>query len=185
MFMKLSELQKEVNKDIDDSLPNADINGWLNRCLDDLTPVANYQKSAVINIVADQKEYPLPLDLVTIAFLIDGERQLSTVPINDFGNSGYKFWGNNIILQPVPKDAKTLDLYYQARLPHLVNADDVPAIPEEYHDLLVLYAVAKAKYQDEEESMQNNAMNEYYARKNEFIASRHSGEIDYIQNTYW
>lgn len=183
--MKLSELQKEVNKDIDDSLPNADINGWLNRCLDDLTPVANYQKSAVINVVPDQKEYALPSDLITIAFLIDKEERLNPVPVNDFSSNGYKYWGNSIILQPTPKEVKTLDLYYHARLPHLVNADDVPAIPQEYHDLLVLYAVAKAKYQDEEESMQNNAMNEYYMRKNDFISSRHSGEINYIQNTYW
>jgi hypothetical protein len=185
--MNLSELIREVNKDIDDSLANIDVTGWINRALDDLSPYANYQKASTISLVADQKQYALPSDLIRIVHLLDEDKlvEYQQIPVNDLYSTGYKRWGNNIIIQPTPKENRDLTLYYQARLPHLVNADDVPAIPEEYHDLLVLYAVAKAKYQDEEESMQNNAMQEYMMRKDQFIAFMQAGDVYTVNEVYW
>jgi hypothetical protein len=183
--MNLKQLIAEVNKDIDDSLANADITGWLNRALDDLSPYAKLKKSAVLSLVPNQKQYTLPTDLMEIVHIFDGSLKMNRIPMDDFYSYGYKQWGNAIIIQPTPQETKNLDLYYHARLPHLVNPDDVPAIPEEYHDLLVLYAVAKAKYQDEEESMQVNAMNEYYARREQFITFNQVGEVYQIQEVYW
>lgn len=180
--MKLSEILREINKDIDDSLPNGDLIGWVNRALDDLTPHANIQKSTAISLVADQKEYDVPADLLKVSYLLDENKSLFPVPMNDFNSYGFKRWGNKFIIQPTPKEAKTLDLYYQARLPHLINSDDVPAIPEEFHDLLVLYTVAKAKYQDEELEMQQVAMQDYYNRKAEFIQSQHTNDVSEIQD---
>jgi hypothetical protein len=185
--MNLTQLIAEVNKDIDDELSNAEITGWLNRAIDDLSPYANYQKSSTISLVADQKQYTLPSDLYKIVHLIDEDKMIEyhQIPVNDLRSYGYKQWGNNIIIQPTPKESKDLTLYYKARLPHLVNASDVPEIPEEYHDLLVLYAVAKAKYQDEEESMQNIAMQDYMMRKDQFIAHMQAGDIYTINEVYW
>jgi hypothetical protein len=185
--MNLTELIAEVNKDIDDELSNAEITGWLNRALDDLSPYAKYQKLTTISLVPDQKQYALPNDLIRIIHLLDENKLIEyhLIPVNDLMSYGYKQWGNNIIFQPTPKENKDLTLYYHARLPHLVNASDIPAIPEEYHDLLVLYAVAKAKYQDEEESMQNNAMQEYFTRKDQFIAFMQTGEIYTVNEVYW
>lgn len=163
--MKLSEIIKEVNKDIDDSLPNADITGWINRALDDLSPVAKYQKSKAIDLVPGQGTYSLPTDIVEMVY-IDGLNQplLSSRETKD----GYKLWGNTLILQPPPTETKRITLFYFGKLPYLINSDDVPMIPAHFHDLLVLYAVAKAKYQDEEESMQMNVMAEYMAKKRVF-----------------
>jgi hypothetical protein len=185
--MNLTELVDEVNKDLDDSLSKAEIKGWLNRALDDLTPYANYQKSSTISLVADQKQYTLPSDLFKIVHLLDEEKlvEYHPIPVNDLRSTGYKKWGNEIIFQPVPKESKDLTLYYHAKLPHLVNDTDTPVIPEEFHDLLVLFAVAKAKYQDEEETMQNNAMQEYLMRKDQFIAHMQTGEIYTINEVYW
>jgi hypothetical protein len=185
--LKLSELIAEVNKDLDDTLSNADIIGWLNRCLDDLSPVANYPKSSTISTVKDQKEYALPSDLINTVLLIDEDKKLEypQVELRNYAYTGYKRWGANVTLQPTPSEVRTLSLYYHATLPKLVNPDDVPAIRSDFHDLLVLYAVAKAKYQDEEESMQLNAMSEYTARKEAFIAATQTKEAYTIQEVYW
>lgn len=185
--MKLSDLIKEVNKDIDDSLSNGEIIGWLNRALDDLTPYAKYQELQTISLISDQKEYSLPANIFEIVHLLDENSGISfnQIPMQDFSSTGYKKWGGKLIFQPIPKKNQAISLYYHARLPHLINPDDIPSIPEEFHDLLVLYAVSKAKYQDEEESMQNNAMQEYLMRKEQFIAFNQSGETYTVQEVYW
>jgi hypothetical protein len=186
-IMKLSDLIKEVNKDIDDTLSNGEITGWLNRALDDLTPYAKYQEFQTISLISEQKEYSLPDNLITIAHLIDEEsgKVFNQIPMQDFSSIGYKKWGNKLLFQPLPKENQDISLYYHARLPHLVNPDDEPVIPIEFHDLLVLYAVAKAKYQDEEESMQNNAMQEYLMRKDQYISFNQSDETYMVQEVYW
>lgn len=185
--MKLSELQAEINKDIDDSLDNSELTGWINRALDDLTPFAKYQKSADLSLIQGEKQYTLPTDLFEIVHMVDEDNSkiYLQIPMEDFSSSGFKRWGNMLRFQPTPIENANVILYYYARLPHLNNPDDVPAIPEEFHDLLVLYAVAKAKYQDEEESMQQNAMQEYYSRKEQFIAFQQSGETFQVQEVYW
>lgn len=185
--LKLSQLILEVNKDIDDTLSNADIIGWLNRAIDDLTPYTKYKKLATITTVAGQKNYELPLDFLNLEHLFDEvtKREVTLLPMDDTNNWGYKRWGNTLILQPTPKEIGELTLYYHAKPPSLVNPEDEPVIPIEYHDLLVLYAVAKAKYQDEEESMQTIAMNEYYTRREQFITFSQMGDIYQIQDVYW
>lgn len=164
--MNLKELRTEVNKDIDDQLNNADINGWINRALDDLSQFARYKKKVTINVVNGVSDYLLPTDLLDV--LIVGQN-VPVLSLNDFTSNGYKLVGDTLTLQPVPTESYTMDVIYIAPLPHVSNDDDVPAIPTNFHNLLVLYAVAKAKYADEEESMQMNAMNEYQSRKQDFI----------------
>lgn len=182
--MKVSELIKEVNKDIYDKLQNGDIIGWLNRALDDLSPVSRYQKSQTISVVADQKDYALPTDMVELVYLVD-EKQVFEYPIHDMESSGYKIWGNTLTIQPTPAESKELTLYYYARLPHLTLFDQEaePVIRSDFHDLLVLYAVAKAKYMDDEESLQVNAWNEYQLRKQQFAAEmmKNDGSVHQVR----
>lgn len=163
--MNLKDIRAEVNKDIDDQLNNADITGWVNRALDDLSLVARYKKKVDINLVNGVSDYTLPSDVLDIIAVGD----LVGVPFNDFVSRGYKIIGDTLTLQPVPSEDGVITLVYTAPLPHLANDDDVPNIPLNFHHLLVLYAVAKAKYADEEESMQTNMMNEYESRKSDFI----------------
>jgi hypothetical protein len=166
--MNLTDLQKEVNKDIDDNLSNAEIQGWLNRALDDLSAIAKYKKFVSIQLIMGQSDYELPADLIEIVLILK-DKKLNQIPLSDLSSDGYKKWGSTLTIQPTPEEDGEIKLYYHGKLPHLVNNEDIPAIPEHYHDLLVLYAVAKAKYQDEEESMQHNAMQEYLAIKQQFM----------------
>ncbi|WNS74236.1 hypothetical protein RRV45_15100 [Bacillus sp. DTU_2020_1000418_1_SI_GHA_SEK_038] len=179
--MNLQELIKEVNKDNDDSLSNADATQWINRALDDLTPVAKYKKTAAIQLVSGQNQYECPSDIHKIELIID-EQELSEIPLKDRTSRGYKKWGNDLTIQPTPDTSGELTLYYYAKLPHLANSDDVPTIPSYYHDLLVLFTVAKAKYKEEEPEMQLNAWNEYLAKKREFAAEQNQdGEVGQVR----
>jgi hypothetical protein len=187
--MKLTVLINEVNKDIDDTLDTGDITGWINRGLDDLSPIAKHQKSTTISLVKDTKIYAVPSDLIAIAALIDETDNInpieySALQMRDYANRGYKRWGSDFIIQPTPSEAKTLTLYYHARLPHLTG-DAEPVIPSEFHDLLVLYAVARARYMDEEEGLQLNAWAEYQRRKSEFAAYMAGTEQYQIQEIPW
>lgn len=180
--MNLEQIINEVNKDLDDTLDNADIIGWVNRSIDDLTTHANYQKSAVISVIVGQKEYELPDDLVSIYQVFDTDKALERV--YDTQSKGYRIWGNKLILQPAPDQNKEIDLYYFANLPHLKDPEDVPAFSSQFHDLLVLYAVGRAKYQDEEEGMQMNAISDYQERKRAFVNHYRLKEITAIQDVY-
>jgi hypothetical protein len=166
--MNLQDIINEVNKDVDDTLDDEDIKGWVNRCMDDLSPYAQYQKSSIVTLVIDQKEYDLPSDYQSLMYLVD-EYPLNQVPMKDFVSTGFKLWGNKLILQPTPSQEGSLDLYYEGKLPYLVDVADVPQIPSQFHDLFILYTTAKRQYQDQEESLQMNVWSEYQRRKADFI----------------
>lgn len=166
--MNLQQLIEEINKDLDDTLEDEDLIGWINRCMDELSPYATFQKNAVISLAIGQKEYDLPNDYLRLKYLVD-EYPLDQVRMKDFVSVGFKLWGNKLIFQPTPTTEKDLDLYYEGKLPYLSKPEDEPQIPSQFHDLFILYTVAKARYQDEEESLQMNAWNEYKKRKEDFI----------------
>lgn len=169
--MNLKELIAEVNKDIDDSLQNADITGWINRGLDELSIFAKFKKKISIPLPANTTDLPLPNDIVEIIKISDGSQEVN-----------YEKWGDIAEINEQFNTDKTLTLYYYARLPHLKNPNDVPVLPLHFHDLLVLYAVAKAKYQDEELEMYEVAWTDYLSRQNDFKAYQSTeGEINQVR----
>jgi len=182
--MDLGQIIDEINKDLDDEIDNAELIGWINRCMDDLSPIVKYQKSAIISKVIGQKEYSLPSDYMRVVQLVDGMNPMNEIPLRDTQSEGYKLWGNQLILQPTPTTTGNLDLYYEGKLPHLVNPDDEPQIPSPFHDLFILYTVAKRQYQDEEENMQMNAWSGFQSRKGELIAFYRKTKIIPIQDVY-
>lgn len=182
--MNLENIIEEINKDADDTLDNAEIIGWVNRCLDDLSPYSNYQKSTVISVVSGQKEYELPSDVISIFQLVDRNRVLPQLPVSNYQREGYKVWGDKIILQPTPEEDKELELFYYATLPRLQNMEDVPAFHSQFHELLIYYTLAKFNFQDEEEDKQMNAWSDYAARKDDFIRYYRRKEIIPIQDVY-
>lgn len=179
--MNLREMINEVLKDIDDSLPDSDIIGWINRALDDLTPVAKYQKITNLSLFTGDKYVALPTDLQEVVLLTDGDQDYNEIPINDRSGIGYKKWGDNFIFQPVLDIDKDLTLYYYAKLPHLTEDSDEPAIRIDFHDLLVLYATAKAKYKDEVMEFHQSTMQEYLERKRQFTNEVSSGDVGVYQ----
>lgn len=62
----------------------------------------------------------------------------------------FAYDGNQIRFFPTPDTAQAFTMVYRATAPRLVNDDDEPAIPEAYHELLVLYAKGRL-YQEEDD----------------------------------
>lgn len=177
--MNLEQLIDEVNKDLDDSLDSGDITAWLNRALDDLTPITRKEAKYSTDI---SSHVILPEDLFEIAFILADGSEFRNVPIRNNSNSGYKVWGNELTLQNAPESG-ILEVFYYKRLAHLEDSSDIPEIDPAYHDLLVLYATALSQYAEEEPERQMDAMNRYFNRKREYEAyiQRNSNVIHQVR----
>jgi hypothetical protein len=168
--LKLSDIIKQVNRDIDDSYANADIIDWVNRCLDELTPIAKKEKKTAFTITSDNS-YTVPSDWHDTALVVVDKTRYALLAQEDYDNKGYRQWESNISLQNGP-DSGTVELFYYKRLTKLVNPDEVPEIEEEFHDLLILYASAHSQYADEEPERQQDAMMRYLSRKRDYETYR-------------
>lgn len=164
--MNLSQLIKQTNRDVDDSYSNADLTDWMNRALDDLTPLVK-KESKQSYTIDSTNSYSIPTDFYETVHIIVDSNALDQVPMKDFDSIGYKVFADQLSLQNGPESG-TIDLYYHRKLSKLVNADDVPEIEEPYHDLLILYAIAHSQYMDDEPQRQADAFNRYNVRKNEY-----------------
>jgi hypothetical protein len=182
--MNLQEIIDEINKDVDDELENEDIVGWVNRCLDDLTPVARYQKLMTITTTSGVNTYSLPSDLTKVVQVVDNTTPLNPLNVSDFNKDGYKVFANQLILQPTPEDEREITLYYEGNLPYLTEASDVPVIHSSFHDLFVLYTVARFMYKDDETYRKSDAFAEYVQRKREFVRFMNRPSIESIRNVY-
>lgn len=162
--MDLSQIVEEVNKDLDDSLDAGDITGWVNRALDDLTPLS---KKAAKYVAPVSPVISLPDDLFEIELLMVNDEEFHLIDLRNKSDVGYKLWGNELTIQKGPDEGE-IELYYYKRLSHLEDEDDIPEIEPSFHDLLVLYASAHSQYAEEEPERQMDAMNRYIARKREY-----------------
>lgn len=183
--MNLQQILNEINKDIDDTLDNADLIGWVNRAMDIASTVAPYEKRTTLVFEDGVGDYPMPSDFLKLYHVIGTNGELPLLKLTDRTSAGYKRWGNTIGFQNI--DETSVDIYYHARLPHLVNMDDEPVIPPQFHDLFVLYAVGRAKYKDEEESMQNNVFGEFSRRIEDlrkYYAQQETYAIEPVYNVF-
>ncbi|MGW6383127.1 phage adaptor protein [Peribacillus butanolivorans] len=145
--MNLGQIIDEINKDKDDDFEFTTLLGWVNRALDLASDVMNYEKKATLLLEEGVSDYGVPSDLMTLKHVIGSSGELNQVDLLDQTSTGYKRWGNIIGFQNLTETA--VDMYYYGHLPHLVDPVDVPALPFQFHNIPVLYAVSKAKYQDE------------------------------------
>lgn len=179
--MNVAQLIEEINKDIDDvTLELSDHIGWINRALDDLTPIAN-QEAKTTYLLSVDNAYLLPEDIYQIVLVnVNGEKR-NAVSIQD-SRTGYQVWANTLSLQPTEETGQ-MELYYYKSLRHVAKEEDIPEIPSFFHDLLVLYTVAHQQFAEEETERQIDALNRYNQRKQEFRAyvSSQSMVVDQVK----
>lgn len=167
--MKLKEIVAQVNTDVEEEYDASTILSWVNRCLDELTPIAKMEAYQSITIDGGNS-YPAPTDYHRSAeFLVNG-CPWSERPLSDRTSTGYKKWAGKFSLQGSAPSSGTIDLYYYRRILHLStdNMDAEPEIEPEYHDLLVHYAVGMLQF-TEEEYDRPDAMARYNQRKEDYI----------------
>lgn len=182
--MNLAEIMAEINKDIDDELENEVLIGWINRCMDDLSPDARYQKLQTITFSEGVNTAELPSDLSKIVQVVENNEPLKELTLGDFKHSGYKVYADTLILQPGSETARSVDLYYEGNLPHLANVEDVPVIHPSFHDLFVLYTVARFMFQDDETYRKGDVFKDYLARKSDFVRFVNRASIGPIKDVY-
>ncbi|UVI31214.1 phage adaptor protein [Paenibacillus spongiae] len=168
--MQLKEIVSQVNGDVEEEYDAATIVGWVNRALDDLTPIAKME--AYISYSIDSaNSYPLPADYHNDAMLLVNDYQWNERPLSDRKSTGYRKWAGKLSLQGSVPSSGTIDLYFYRRLKHL-STDKMEAEPEiepEYHDLLIHYAAGMIQF-TEEEYDRPDAMGKYNQRKEEYAA---------------
>lgn len=168
--MNVQEIIDEITKDIDnDTIDNSVFIGWINRCIDDLTPLAKKEDLKTADIAAENS-YSVPDDLLEVFMVLVNGCQYYPVRINEQYKQGYKLWGNVLSLQCGP-DTGEIELYYYKRLSHVASVTDTPEIDAAFHDLFVLYTTAYNQYSehgDDWAQRQGDALNRYNQRKQDF-----------------
>jgi hypothetical protein len=174
--MKLSDIIRQVNRDLDEDYSNADIVDWINRCIDDLAPIA--KKEAKVTFTIDSNNsYTLPtdfLEFVDVLTVTNGNKQytiLTQLPQRDYTSTGYKYWAGVLSLQN-PPESGAIEVYYYRKPAYMstTNLDAVPEIDEAFHDLFILYAVGHMQFTEEDYDDRPDALQRYYNRKAEFEA---------------
>lgn len=178
--MNLEQLYNEINKDLDDSQNSGDLLGWINRCMDDLSPIAKKEAKASYEITS-LNEYELPSDLMEIVrVVVNGE---------DVDRAEYSVWGNVLSFKEVP-GIGPVELFYYRRLSRLTgDISEIPEIDPAYHDVFILYTIAHQQFMEDEAERQMDAMERYYRRKNEYEAFMRRNNVRFnpktrIQNVY-
>lgn len=167
--MNVQEIIDEINKDVDDTLDDDAVIGWINRCLDDLTPFARQEAMKTADITAENS-YSMPDDILEVYMLLVNGEKYSPVRINETWKKGYKVWGNVLSLQNGP-DTGEIELYYYKRLSRVAETTDIPEIDPSFHDLFILYTTAYnsfSEHNDDWQARQGDALNRYNQRKAEF-----------------
>jgi hypothetical protein len=164
--MNLEQIIEEINKDIDDTVDSSDIIGWVNRCLDDLSPLTKKEDKKLADI-SPLNAYELPTDYAEMVLVLVNGIKFEPVSLSNPYSTGYKVWNKVLFLQNGP-DSGQIELYYYRRLNHIAEETDIPEIEPSFHDLFVLYTVAHHQFAEEEPERQLDAMTRYMNRKREY-----------------
>jgi hypothetical protein len=165
----LIDIRTEVflNSEFDPTIYLSAVNGYINRGLRSISHKIDFyseESSYAIPTVAGTGTYAWPSDLGRIRYLrnVDDATTLLAVRLREVDESPistgkpfkYATDASSLALYPTPDGVYNLSLRYWALPPLLVNDTDVPAIPEDYHDLLIFYALQRlyAKVEDVEMS---------------------------------
>lgn len=160
--MIVSEILRQVNRDIDDQYNLQDVVDWINRCLDDLTPIAKRQASSTLD-----STLTLPSDLHELLFVSQNNQYLKKLSMSDQYSCGFKEWGSALTLQNV--DATPVTIYYYRKPNKVATGADTPDLETEFHDLLVYFCLGSAQFFDEDYELRPDSFGRYNARKQEYI----------------
>jgi hypothetical protein len=110
-----------------------------------LTDDAKIEAESSIVLVVDQESYTLPANFKAPINLIDGTIAAPNfiyplININEY-RFGYSIFNGEILLKPVPNEAKTINFYYYKKPAELVEDDEIPEFDSLYHHLLASYAI--------------------------------------------
>ncbi|MED1948993.1 hypothetical protein [Brevibacillus centrosporus] len=179
--MQLSDIIRQVNRDLDEDYSNGDIIDWINRCIDDLAPIAKKEAKTTFAIDSNNS-YTMPTDFLEFVDVLTVKADpdnaanrhytvLTQLPQQDYTSTGFKYWAGTLSLQNPPSEG-TIEVFYNAKPAYMAatNLNAVPQIDESFHDLFILYAIGQLQFTEEDYDDRPDTLNRYYARKAEFEA---------------
>lgn len=140
-----------------------------------------YLKIVETTTVANQQDYVLPSDFIKshrLEIVLSGtgvnEDKQTIAPItlnqqslvaNLTGTpTGYVMKKNKISLFPIPTQALTLRLYYSSRVADMSTDNDLPDVPEDYHEYIAILAAIDGKIKDDGIPANLQYKKEYYEK---------------------
>lgn len=188
--MTFSELQVLVSTWLDDVnngyFTVAQVKQWLNNAQLETQKLVvqsfegHYRKVVETTMVQYQREYQLPSDFKKLsrleiimsgtAFQNEDRVRIAKITENQqdmFGEKtgtpiAYFFQGDKIIMVPAPDTARTLRMTYIYRVSDMVNDNDEPDIPIDYHEYLAVLATLDGLYRDGRETAPYLEKKRYY-----------------------
>lgn len=119
---------------------------------------SRYIKAVQTTAVANQAFYVVPTDFLKVnrfMYILSGSTEVTEqytdlqyitpnqegkVGVRSGSSSFYTIIDEKFKLLPIPDAAKTMRLYYTYRVADMSNDSDEPDVPDEYHEMISLYA---------------------------------------------
>jgi len=158
---------------------------FINAALDDLTPIAKILKSkanialtltsgAGTIVLASDADLVKAHEILQVYFTPTAgvKKQLRKLPVHDTYSEGWVIDSINLNVQNAGAVNGAIAVNYYEKLQPVTALADVPDLPVQYHNLIVLYVCAKSQQLEEELSDKNDFYNEYSAGKMVFASDR-------------
>jgi hypothetical protein len=181
----INTLVRQQTKESAATYPDTTLIGYINSGLDDLTPVAKMlsQKvgialtisggAASIDISSDP-DLSTAHEFVNVFLTPTGgaEAPLRRLPDSDTVSQGWLLTASAIVLQNLTATGGTARVDYYRKLAHVSATTDTPALPDQYHNLLVLYCCARIQEREMVLAVKQDFLADYLAAKQAFAVQR-------------
>lgn len=186
--MNGSEIALRVKRQFGDEagaqITDSDILRWVNDAQREIA-VHNdlLQTIATTTVVANEDQYPLPPDVLTLRSVRFGGRKLAHLSQGEVSNfiqsSGagagsestgtpthYSSWGLKIDLYPTPASAnltagEKLQIYYTRQPTPMASLVETPELPLQYHNRIVEYCIAQSHELDDNAESYKQKMQQF------------------------
>lgn len=175
------ELQEQLgNRDnVDETRLDRWIN-WAYRNVCSMLTLKELMGSAAVDVVADQPFYLVPPQLSWVDYLavsdsttypISEGRELAKIDLDIYRKLDvlaeeprqYFRWRRMLVLWPTPLNDRTLACEFKVRPDDLVNDDDSPLLPQEFHEAILLSARHRGFRSVQDYKQAQMALNDFLA----------------------
>ena len=164
--------------------------GFINAALDDLTPVAKLLRRVtltalvpvndmiIIDVTDEGNEDLLNSHEVLLIYYqsttpASRQKQLRRISLSDSYSTGWKRTEDTIILQGITgSTAGTVVIDTYRKLDHVAETSDIPDLPEQYHQLVLMYICSLSQQKEEELEDKRDFFGEYLMGKNQMAIDR-------------
>ena len=187
--MLVSDIIRKAELQAEESYETSDWIDFINSALDDLTSVVKLLKSksgVEVTLTSGNGSVTISSDadlakaheFVNVFFTpTEGiQEQLKLLSFKDNYSKGWKVTSTDIQYQNCGSTSGTSRVDYYQKLQHVsLLTDDlatVTGLPDQYHEIVVLFCVARSQAKEEELNDKQDVYNEYLGKKNSMAIDR-------------